>query len=99
MPAETPATPVLPKTAAEMTSMLMAAGLIRAYGDLARQAWRKRLTNADIAAIERDTLTLLREAHASAEEFTDFEAEPAIAAAIAELRRLFDAYRAERTKD
>lgn len=82
-----------------MTSTLMVAGLIRAYGDLATQAWRKRLTNADIAAIERETLTLMREAHASAEEFPSFEAEPAIAAAIAELRRLFDAFRAERTKD
>ncbi|MFG1319855.1 hypothetical protein [Xanthobacter autotrophicus] len=82
-----------------MTSTLMVAGLIRAYGDLATQAWRKRLTNADIAAIERETLTLMREAHASAGEFPGFEAEPAIAAAIAELRRLFDAFRAERTKD
>ena len=98
MPVETPATPMLPRTPKELTDMLVGFGLLTAYGALANAAWRKRLTNADIAAIERSVLDGMRETARAAEEFKEFEAEPAIAAALAQLRDQFQSFANTRTK-
>jgi hypothetical protein len=78
-----------PKTAFEMTAMLMAAGIQRAYGDLAKAAWAGRLTNADIERIERAVLAEIARAAEAAHEFPAFDARAAVEEALEELRGFF----------
>jgi hypothetical protein len=79
-----------PASAAELTAFLIHVGLMRAYFDTVDEARRKRLTENDIAVIERRALGVIAESVVAADEFPDFEMEKAVADAKAGLRELFD---------
>lgn len=88
----------LPKTPADLTGMLLMTLLIRAYGDITTAARRGRLTEHDIDRIERNTLAILTEAEDFSHEIKGYEAEPARAEAIAQVKTLFANVRAGRVK-
>lgn len=89
----------MPKTPAEMRSLLFNMAIGRAYADLAAAAWRGRLSNADIAIIERRVIEAIGGAVEAADEFQQFEIEPAIAGAKQDLRLFFDSLAKGRSKD
>lgn len=89
---------MLPKTPEEMYSLLLRAMLLRAYGDITTAARRKRLTEHDIATIERNTLDILKGAADFADEFKTFEVEPVRANALREVQEFFAVTRTGRQK-
>lgn len=86
----------IPETQDEAATLLFQTGLVVAYEAIAAAAWRGRLTNADIARIERETLVKLKEANEAAEEFSTFELEKVVAKVRASLQTIFDGARARR---
>lgn len=99
MSAQDPFQNLAPRSHAEMVTMLLASGLVRAYGDIADAAWRGRLSNADIALIERRVVQVIAEANVAAHEFPEFEMEKSVAEACARLRELFAACAKSRVRD
>lgn len=80
----------IPQTPDQMTEMMFRLGMQRAYLDVTTEARRRRLTEHDIALIERNIMDLLTGVDSAiAKEFTQFEAEPAIAAARQKLKSYF----------
>lgn len=80
--------PHLPQTPEEMTSLLFGLITQKVYQQITTAARRRRLTEHDIALIERQGIDELRGDLGFANEFKTFEAEPAIAKA----RQLLDGY-------
>lgn len=78
----------LPKTEADMITWLYATMTTRLYGLVTKAAVKRRLTEADIAAIERGIVDLVQISDGVAEEFQTFQAETAYAKA----RQLFQEY-------
>lgn len=89
---------MIPKTPEELYSMLLRVMLLRAYGDVTQAARRGRLTEHDIARIERNTLDILRTSPDFSDEFTTFEAEPVRANALREAEEFFRVCRIGRQK-
>lgn len=80
---------MLPRTPDEMRSMLYMSMISRVYGDITTEARRRRLTEHDIANIERRVLSILRDGDSFAHEFTTFQVEPVIAQVLKELETFF----------
>jgi hypothetical protein len=78
----------IPANPAEMMTMILQTALVRLYGDVTTAARRGRLTENDIAVIERRAMADLAMPKGIAHEFTDFEAEPAWRKAEHEIRSL-----------
>ena len=89
----------LPATPDEMVAMLLEAGRARAYVDITTAARRKRLTEHDIAVIERNILGLTVVTPEIADEFKSFEAEPAFAQARSLLKQYFEIARKGRATE
>lgn len=86
----------VPETADELGLMLTISGFNKLYGDIANAAVIRRLTENDIALIERRVLNTVFRADDFADEFKNFEAE-VVAANIRHLfKELFDMLRDHR---
>jgi hypothetical protein len=83
-------TDLLPKTPQDAEALMIRAILSLAYAELARAAVKKRLTEHDIAVIERNALGELQALFATAGEFSGFELEPVLASTRASLRLQFE---------
>lgn len=89
---------MLPKTPDELHALLINTLMTRAYGDITTAARKGRLTEHDIAVIERKCLNFLKEAPSFANEFTTYEVEPVVAAAIKQAHDFFAAVRTGRIR-
>jgi len=89
----------LPRTEAEMINFLFITGMTRAYGDLSTAAWRSRLTEHDIDAVEKIVIDAMPTGSEFAEEFKLFQTEVAAAKARDLLKQFFAAARAGRLKE
>lgn len=87
---------MIPKTPEEMTATMKELMVYKLYTAVTIAARQKRLTEHDIALIERSTLRDFDIGDKVAHEFTSFEAEPAIKKAIAIVQELVDHARTER---
>ncbi|APT31911.1 hypothetical protein MCBMB27_02620 [Methylobacterium phyllosphaerae] len=87
-----------PKTPEEMYSFLTHAFWTRVYGDITAASRRKRLTEHDIAQIERQAIDLMAGALESAHEFPEFDARAVIDATLREGREGFNVIREARTQ-
>lgn len=87
-----------PTNPAEMMVMIAQTALIRLYGDVSLAARRGRLTENDIAIIERRAMAELAMPKGVEHEFTQFEAEPAWRKAEQEIRSLLLAIKAMRER-
>lgn len=85
-----------PANADQMTTLMVVSALTRAYGDVTEAARRGRLTEHDIATIERRILGIVRSAPDVSGEFTTFETEPAMRNAEAQIREMFARIRTAR---
>lgn len=92
------AAPKIPQNAAEMQALFFSLITQLAYQQVTLAARSKRLTEHDIELIERQIIDSTREEQHFAHEFTEFEAEPAVARARAEAKGYFAACRANRKK-
>lgn len=90
---------MIPETPEQMRAVLMMALITRAYGDITIEARRRRLTEHDIAVIERRVVGMLRDAKSFAHEFQTFETEPVVAGVLSELEAFFAAARGSRLKN
>lgn len=88
----------IPRGPAELTMLLVSASMISVYSAMTLAARRGRLTEHDIARIERDTLANLAIPPGVAEEFTTFEAEPAFKQAEIQMRKFFQAAKSSRAR-
>jgi hypothetical protein len=90
----------IPQTPDEMTALLFEAGRAGAYVKVSGAARSKRLTEHDIALVERDIIAELTSIDPRiADEFKTFEAEPAFAKARDLLKQFFAHAKAARIKD
>ncbi len=80
---------MIPKTPDEFYSILYKTMLTRLYLDITAEARQKRLTEHDIATIERRILSFRSETDAFAHEFKTFETEPVVTRVFQELQELF----------
>lgn len=80
---------MIPKTPDELFGAVTRAVILRVYADVSALAGRRRLSEADLAAIERRAIELLGDGAEFADEFAGFEAEPVIARARGELLKFF----------
>lgn len=87
-----------PKSPEELYSVLLRAFWTRAYGDLTTAARRKRLTEHDIALIEKRVLETAAEALNAAHEFPEFDARRVIEGMLAEGSEGFRVIRESRAK-
>lgn len=94
----TPTSIPMPETPGELTALLIQGTLNTLYGEMTLDARRKRLTEHDIALIERAALARMAMPHGVEHEFEGFEAEPAWKQAEAMLKQLFALSRAIREK-
>lgn len=90
---------MIPKTPDEMYTMLFKTLITRAYGDITTEARRRRLTEHDIAAIERRILDFRRDLEEIPDEFPTFETEPVVARAFNEMQEFFAVLRAARIQN
>lgn len=91
---------VIPQNGAQMTEMMFRAGFSRAYVEISTEARRKRLTEHDIAVIERRIVSEFATYDpCMADEFPTFEVEPAMAKAREQLKQFFEIARQARAKD
>lgn len=90
---------MIPKTPQEMQAMIFVAVVTRLYGDVTTEARRRRLTEHDIAGIERRALATLKDGPDFAHEFTTFEAEPVVAKTLKDIEALLIMARAGRLKN
>lgn len=89
---------MIPQTPDEMYTMLFKLLMTRAYGDITEAARRGRLTEHDIATIERRILAFRDDLKGVGVEFQTFEAEPEIAKAFNEAKDFFAVIRAARVQ-
>lgn len=90
----------IPRTPEAMIAMIFEAGRARAYVDVSAAVRRKRLTEHDIALIERNIIDMTRNIDPQiAPEFETFEAEPAFAKAGQLLKEYFAEAKAARVKN
>lgn len=89
----------IPQSPSEMTTLLLQFGIARAYGDITTAARRGRLTEHDIANIERGVIDLFRNSDDFAHEFPTFEVEPAVVKARELLKSFFVMVRNTRAQD
>lgn len=78
-----------PKTPEELYSILFKTLFSRLYLDMTSEARRRRLTEHDIAMIEKRVLAFQRQTDNFAGEFTTFETEPVVARVFQEMQELF----------
>ncbi len=90
----------IPRTPDEMTALLLEAGRAGAYVKVSMEARRRRLTENDIAIIERGIIAEVTTVDPRiADEFTTFEVEPAFAQAKALLIQFFANAKVARVQD
>lgn len=87
-----------PKTAYEFYEILFKAVMLRAYGDITTASRRKRLTEHDIALIERRILQDITSTPNIAHEFPDFDVRAELVRTVEEFRILFQTIRETRTE-
>jgi hypothetical protein len=87
---------MIPKTPEEFFAILYKTLVSRIYLDLTTEARRRRLTEHDIATIERRVLDFRRETDAFAHEFETFETEPVVARTFQEMQEFFAVTKAAR---
>jgi hypothetical protein len=80
---------MIPQTADQFYTTLHKTLWTRLYLDLSTAARSRRLTEHDIAGIERTLLDFRRDTDAFASEFETFETEPIVAAVFNEFEQLF----------
>mgnify|MGYP001323138618 CR=1 FL=1 len=73
---------MIPKSPSEMTNLIVQILMLRIYGDITAAARRGRISEHDIALIERSAIRAIKEGPDFSHEFETFEAEPAVAAGI-----------------
>gem|GEM_PF-5303523 len=90
----------VPQTPEQMTEMVFRLGIQRAYLDISTEARRRRITEHDIALIERHIVELTTgNDTAIGQQFQTFEAEPALAAARQKLKDYFALTREARAQN
>lgn len=85
-----------PESRSELLVVLNLSTLSRVYDHVTAAAVRKRLTEQDIAAIERDALDFVGRANDMADELEGIEVEVVAAKVRSELKKLFDGLRSKR---
>ena len=89
---------MIPRTPEELYATVFLAMITRLYGDVTTEARRRRLTEHDIATIERKLLELMGTGAEFAQEIKGFEAEPVMAKARNEIQQIFAMTKAGRVK-
>ncbi|MGV0817147.1 hypothetical protein [Martelella sp. AMO21009] len=88
-----------PKTPHELTQLLVNVMTLDLYGEITTAARKKRLTEHDIAAVERKVIAKIKDGPDFSHEALTYEAEPAIARAIAMVKDFTEtAARGRKTK-
>lgn len=90
---------MIPKTPDEMTALIRETMIIKLYTAITIAARRKRLTEHDIAFIEKSVFREFDIGQKVATEFTTFEAEPAIKKAIGIMQEFAERSRSTRVNE
>lgn len=89
---------MIPETPEEMTAVITNSVIADLYVRITTEARKRRLTEHDIAVIERRAIEEWREAKNAAHEFTTYEAEPAILQGLKHVEDFTAGARAQRIK-